>query len=178
MKIRMILGCVLTFVAAATHAGSDEYQSPDAFIAEAFDGQAPAVQALWLTTDLRRDLTEVLGRNPGLRQRYWSRDKRTVWVLDAIGKDLPITAGVVVNDGAIEDIRVLIFRESRGWEIKYPFFTRQFVNARLNEHELSQDIDGITGATLSVRAMKRMAQAALLLHEHTVASSNTLAQAR
>ena len=110
--------------------------------------------------------------------RYWGGDKRTAWVLDEIGKDEPITAGIVVNDGAIEEMRVLAFRESRGWEVRYPFFTRQFHDARLGGRDLTRTIDGITGATLSVRAMKRMARAALLLHEHTVASSSTLAQAR
>jgi hypothetical protein len=182
MKIRMIIGCVLTmlgaFPAGTAYAGSEVYQTPDEFIAEVFSGRSPDAQALWIKPDLRRQLTEVLGHNPGLRQRYWGGDQRTVWVLDEIGKDRPITAGVVVNDGAIEEIRVLVFRESRGWEVKYPFFTRQFLNARLEDRDLSRNIDGITGATLSVRAMKRMARAALLLHEHTTGSNSTLAQAR
>jgi hypothetical protein len=182
MKIRMIIGCVLTTLSAlaggGAYAGSQVYQTPEEFIAEVFSGHSPDAQALWIKPDLRRQLTEVLGHNPGLRQRYWRGDRRTVWVLDEIGKDLPITAGVVINDGAIEEIRVLVFRESRGWEIKYPFFTRQFLNARLDDRDLSRPIDGITGATLSVRAMKRMARAALLLHEHTAASTSTLAQAR
>jgi len=182
----MIIGCVLTIFAgllgtlhaAAVYAGSEVYQSPDEFITEVFSGRAPDAEALWIKPELRARLTDILGHNPGLRQRYWRGEQRTVWVLDEIGTDLPITAGIVVNDGAIEEIRVLVFRESRGWEIKYPFFTRQFSNARLDDQDLSQPIDGITGATLSVRAMKRMARAALLLHEHTAASSSTLAKAR
>ena len=182
MKIRMIIGCVLTtagaFLAGIAHADSEVYQTPDEFIAEVFSGHSPDARALWIKPDLRRQLTDVLGHNPGLRQRYWRGEERTVWVLDEVGKDLPITAGIVVNNGAIEEIRVLVFRESRGWEIKYPFFTRQFLNVRLDDHNLSQNIDGITGATLSVRAMKRMARAALMLHEHTAGSSSTLAQAR
>lgn len=178
MKIRMIIGCVLTLVGWAAYAVTEVYQTPNEFIAQAFDGRTPEAQALWIRPDLRSALTKVLGHNPGLRMRYWGSGTRTVWVLDEIGKDLPITAGVVINDGAIEAIQVLVFRESRGWEIRYPFFTRQFLNARLEHRNLTSEIDGITGATLSVRAMKRMARAALLLHEHSIASSNTLAQAR
>jgi hypothetical protein len=178
MKIRMILGCVLTLLGPMAQAGFEVYQSADAYVTEMFAGGPPAAQALWIKPDLRHQLTDVLGHKPSLRVRYWRGDKRTVWILDEVGKDQPITAGVVINDGAIEDIRVLAFRESRGWEIKYPFFTRQFLDARLDRRGLTQDIDGITGATLSVRAMKRMARAALLLHEHTVNSNNTLAQAR
>ena len=178
MKIRMIIGCVLVLYGASSYGDSQVYQTTDAYLYEMFAGNVPDTQALWIDADLRRELSGVLGHQPGLRMRYWRGDRRTVWVLEEIGKVLPITAGVVVNDGAIENIRVLAFRESRGWEIKHAFFTSQFQNARLDHRGLTQAIDGITGATLSVRAMNRMARAALLLHEHTVAYSSALAQAR
>lgn len=178
MKIRMIIGCVLTLFGPALLAGAAVYQKPDEFLADAFAGDAPAAQALWIKSELKQELSQVLGHPPGLRVRYWRAGNRTAWILDEIGKDLPITAGIVINDGAIEDVRVLEFRESRGWEIRYPFFTRQFQDARLEGDRLTQHIDGITGATLSVRAMKRMATAALLLHAHSTASSATLAKAR
>jgi hypothetical protein len=35
--------------------------------------------------------------------------------LDEIGKELPITIGVAVESGAIHNVRVLEFRESRGY---------------------------------------------------------------
>ena len=74
---------------------------------------------------------------------------------------------MVVNEGVIEDIRVLVFRESRGWEVRYPFFTDQFKTRRLTDDgKLDGHVDGITGATLSVRAMTKMARAALLLDQH------------
>jgi len=96
--------------------------------------------------------------------RYWSRDERTAWILEEIGKTEPITTGIVVDKGAIARISVLIYRESRGWEVRYPFFTDQFKGATLNStHELDRNIDGISGATLSVRALTRLARVALLL---------------
>jgi hypothetical protein len=102
-----------------------------------------------------------------------------VWILDEIGKDRPITAGFVVNQGRLEEVRVLVFRESRGWEIKHGFFTRQFADLWLSTGDrLSGPIDNITGATLSVKAMTRMATAALLLHEHSSQNAATLANAR
>ena len=77
----------------------------------------------------------------------------------------------------IQNVQVLMFRESRGWEIKYPFFTEQFVSVALSDtDELNRHIDGITGATMSVRAMKRMARVALKLHAETQAT--TLARSR
>ena len=106
-------------------------------------------------------------RFSALRVRYWHDGEKSAWILDEIGKELPITIGVAVENGSIRNVRVLEFRESRGWEVRYPFFTDQFVDARLGPDEkLDRRIDGITGATLSVGAVTRIARVALVLHEH------------
>ncbi len=71
----------------------------------------------------------------------------------------------MINGNAIERIKVLIFRESRGWEVRHDFFTQQFIDARLDvQYRLDRNIDGITGATLSVRAITGLARMALYLH--------------
>jgi hypothetical protein len=159
--ILALLACVQSTDVAAN---AGVYQSPEAFVGAAFPDGTPPAQALWLRAGARDAARDILGRSPAPRIRYWQRDARTVWVLEEVGKDQPITAGVVVHDGAIESIQVLVFRESRGWEVKYPFFTQQFDDARLTSgSDLDRHIDGITGATLSVRAMTRMARLALLL---------------
>ncbi len=168
MKMRTILGCIIALAASHAALGSETvYETPDAFLAAAFPKAVPAARVLWLQKNLRAEVTKILDQRPGMRIRYWQDGGRTAWLLDDIGKDKPITAGFVVQNGAIEQVQVLIFRESRGWEVKYPFFTRQFQKARLNDGgELTRDVDGITGATLSVRAMTRMARVALLLDGH------------
>ena len=87
--------------------------------------------------------------------------------MEEIGRDKPITTGVVVKNEKIEQLNVLIFRESRGWEVKYPFFTDQFKQAILTEkNQLSKKIDGISGATLSVYALTKVAKLALFLNTH------------
>ena len=130
-----------------------------------FDGEVPAPKVLWLKGDLKKQVAAILGhRYPSLRIRFWQRGSRTAWILEEVGKEQPITTGIVVDQGRIERIKVLIFRESRGWEVRYPFFTDQFRGASLNERlELDRDIDGISGATLSVRALERLARLALFL---------------
>jgi hypothetical protein len=181
MQMRIISISVWLTIAAPVFAAErlDDtvYQDPERFVAAAFAGMPPAPKALWIDAELREALQVVLGHQPtGLRIRYWGQNGRTVWVLDEIGKQRPITSGVVIDHGAIEDIRVLVFRESRGWEIRHSFFTRQFHDARLTSTgQLTEPIDGITGATLSVRAMQRIAKAALVLHERSDEGSLTLA---
>jgi hypothetical protein len=114
---------------------------------------------------MRARLAALLGHEPAqLRQRYWTGGGKTAWILEEVGKEQPITAGFVVSGARIEQARVLVYRESRGGEIRYPAFLEQYDRAGLTaEGQLDRPIDGIAGATLSVHAMERMARAALYL---------------
>lgn len=173
MKMRMILGRVLVWLTVAAAVGSaladdQVYRTEEAFLANAFGGVVPPAQVLWVEPGLRAALDRDFGWHAGLRVRYWAEGDRSAWILEEIGKDKPITAGIVVDNDAIAALEVLVFRESRGWEVRYPFFTDQFASVSLSERgDLSRHIDGITGATLSVRAVTRMARVALRLHDET-----------
>ena len=155
---------LITLLPSGAHAGG-VYQEPDAFITEAFADKPPKPAVIWPDSALKAQIKTILGHDyKSLRIRYWKQNGRTAWILDEIGKDKPITTGFVINQGRIERVRVLIFRESRGWEIRHGFFTEQFDDATLdNELELDRGIDNISGATLSVRAMTKLARVALLL---------------
>jgi len=152
---------------AATVAGG-VYQQPDDFINEVFDNKPPKTEVLWLDKDLKKQIVEILDHKyKGLRVRYWRKQKRSVWIMDEIGKEKLITTGIVINNAQIEQVKVLVFRESRGWEVRHGFFTDQFEQAALKENnQLDKTIDNISGATLSVRAVRKLAQIALLLDQH------------
>ena len=159
---------ILLFLLTATHVhAGGVYQEPDAFIAEVFADNPPKAEVIWPDKALKAQIKTILGHNyRGLRIRYWQRDGRSAWILDEIGKDKPITTGFVINQGRIELVRVLVFRESRGWEVRHAFFTDQFNQAGLKtDMELDRTIDNISGATLSVRAVSKLARVALLLDQ-------------
>lgn len=121
---------------------------------------------------------EILGHQlRQLRLSYWHQNGRSAWILNEIGKVKPITIGIVVEEAKIAAVNILEFRESRGWEVKYPFFTEQFIGSTLapNKH-LDKNIDGITGATLSVRAVKNVARFALYLANKTDQDQRDYAQ--
>jgi len=140
------------------------YQTDDEFLAETFNEQKPTSHVVWLKGDVRTSVADILGhRYAGLRIRYWQQDERKAWILEEIGKEQPITFGIITANGKVEKVTVLAFRESRGGEIRYPAFTQQFNNAQLAKKKLDRNIDGISGATLSVRAMTAVVTLALYL---------------
>ncbi len=143
------------------------YKTRQVFLKENFSGHPPAIKAIWLRGDLKKQVNAILGHPYGkLRVKYWLSGQHSAWVLDEVGKEKPITAGIIIDKGKISKVEILVFRESRGWEIKYPFFLKQFFNARLRKNnQLDKNIDGITGATLSVRAVNKLSRIALLLHK-------------
>lgn len=166
--MRLIVPILLSFLIASTARAEEVYLTAEAFVARSFENNPPPARSLWLTGSLKTEIERVLGHPPAvLRLRYWRVGPRSVWILEEIGKEKPITAGFVVDGGRLTDTAVLAFRESRGWEIKYPAFTRQFGGAALAaDQQLDRHVDGITGATLSVNAMRAMARLALLLDAH------------
>ncbi len=165
----MKLFLFLTFFISNVVVAQEVYQTPEDFLKETFQNSVPEPRLLWLTGERQKVAEQILGhKSTSLRIRYWKRGEKSAWILDEVGKDEPITTGVIINQDKIEQLKVLIFRESRGWEIKYPFFTDQFKEIQLKtDYNLNKTIDGISGATLSVKALQKVARLALYLHQQT-----------
>jgi len=164
--MRVLIIITLLFTVQATLARGI-YQAPGDFVSNVFQDESPKVSVLWLTRKIRPGIKTILGHDMKvMRVRYWARDGRTVWVLEEAGKEEPITVGIVVKNRRLEQLKVLIYRESRGSEVRHPFFTNQFSGASLQaDMGLDRTIDGISGATLSVRALKKLARLALYLDQ-------------
>ncbi len=163
MMARLIIAAALLGSIPALHA--TVYEVPAAFVADAFAGRPPVPRIYRLDEAAQAAVIEILGhRYPAMRMRYWMDGSRSAWVLHEVGKEEPITVGIVVDNHRIERVKVLEFRESRGDEVRYPFFTRQLEGAGINDdRQLDRGIDGISGATLSVRALTRLSRLALYL---------------
>ena len=70
---------------------------------------------------------------------------------------------MAIENNQIVAVDVLVYRESRGGEVQQNFFTKQFQGLTLDKNDkLSKKIDGITGATLSVWALQKVARLALM----------------
>jgi FMN-binding domain len=142
------------------------YETHTEFLNRAFSGTPPEPDVVWLSGERKSSVRNLLGHDyAALRLRYWCQGDRSAWVLEEVGKDLPITVGIIVEKNYIKSLRVLTYRENRGGEVSTPAFTDQFNGVSLAEnHALDKTIDGISGATLSVQALSRLAAVALFLH--------------
>ena len=167
MYLKITALFLLFLVFSPVTAAGGVYQQPDDFINEVFDNNPPKAEVLWLNKDLKKQIEEILDHKyKGLRVRYWRQQKKSAWILNEIGKEKLITTGIVINNAQIEQVKVLVFRESRGWEVRHDFFTDQFKSVALKDNQqLDKTIDNISGATLSVRAVRKLAQIALLLDQ-------------
>ena len=135
---------------------------PEVFLAEVFGPDVPVAQTMVVSGSIP-SMIQPLPQ----RIRYWRANGRTAWIFDELGKEgyLPTTCGFVVRDDAIEQAKVLIYRESRGEQVGQPSFLQQLVGAKVVGDSLTANVDNISGATYSVKMMQRMARTALVLDQ-------------
>jgi hypothetical protein len=86
-------------------------------------------------------------------------------VQNTIGKHKPMTYMVGVDSkGHVSDVELLIFRESRGSEIRQKRFNAQYEGKTVNDPvRINRDIINISGATMSVRSMSAGIKRVLVL---------------
>ncbi len=89
-------------------------------------------------------------------------------ISNEIGKYQPITFMVgITPDFQVESAAILIYRESRGGEVRRARFLRQYRDKTSRDPiRINQDIVNITGATLSVRALNFGVRKLLAITEH------------
>ena len=87
--------------------------------------------------------------------------------LEAVGKERPITFLIGIEpSGEVKGMEVLIYRESEGSDIRHPRFMKQFFKKKSEDPlRLGQDIQPISGATLSSRAATYAVRKALSIFE-------------
>jgi Na+-translocating ferredoxin:NAD+ oxidoreductase RnfG subunit len=84
---------------------------------------------------------------------------------ETIGKHRPITYLIgVTPDGKVSDIEVLVYRESKGSEVRMKRFNSQYEGKTvLDPIRINKDIINITGATMSVRSVSAGVKRVLVL---------------
>lgn len=109
------------------------------------DEQKKSISDLCLQKIKNNRMTFYVGKRDGVPMGY-------AFIDHEIGKSFPITFMTVLNrDGSVRDVEIMVYREPRGWEVRYPSFMDQFTGKTADSDY--RTINTITGATLSVRAL-------------------------
>jgi thiamine biosynthesis lipoprotein len=126
-----------------------------------------------LSSDEERSIAIALRyRLTDRRQRVWrgvtgGRTDGYAMIVNEIGKEQYLTFIVgITPEFRVLRVALMVFRESRGWEVEDPRFTNQFKGKKPSDRlTVGADINGITGATLSSQAFSRGTKKALVICE-------------
>ncbi|HEY0839947.1 MAG TPA: FMN-binding protein [Vulgatibacter sp.] len=164
---RLVLGAVrlalaLAVVAPAAAQASATYFTTPQVLREFFPrSERVTYRKVAIGASHERALSERLGYRPA-RKEYvifvaYTGDHVDGYAIvdDERGQHEPITFGVKLSpEGVVERQEVMVYREKYGEEIVDPRFRAQFVGKRASDPiRAGQDVDVITGATISSRSM-------------------------
>ena len=162
------IGLLLIFTTGWCYT-ADEKIKIEQFLHQQFKAEVPKPERLWVKADIKTGISGILDRPvTKLNYRYWQAQGKTIWLLDELGKERDITTAVVIKNQQVAEIKVLVYRESRGGEVMVPWFYQQFIGAS-NQLNWQREVDSISGATLSVNALKKQAELALYLSQQLAA---------
>jgi Na+-translocating ferredoxin:NAD+ oxidoreductase RnfG subunit len=154
---------LVAVVAASATAGAETvYLKPEEALKLAFRGSEEIVlDKKTLTASQKRAAEKSLGAT--IDRSDWnfyigktaSRVDGYAVIDHEIGRMDPITFLTAISpQGAVRSVEILVYRESQGSEVHERRFLRQFESKTLSEPvRIGQDIQNISGATLSARAV-------------------------
>ncbi len=159
----------MTFVfGSALLSASEDERGVDVYLTkkEAFALAFPGMDQIkkekkWLTDTQREAIGKILGEEYKKRRLTYyfglnngGQPSSAMIIGNEIGRSYPITFMVVINpDGTVKDVEIMVYREPHGWEVRFESFLSQFFGRGAGSP--FDDINNITGATLSVRSMTR-----------------------
>ena len=81
---------------------------------------------------------------------------------------MPITFMVIMNlDGSIKNSAIIKYREAYGGEVGNKRWLQQFIGKNNDsKYEIGKEIDGITGATISVHSVSKGIRKIAILYDH------------
>lgn len=97
------------------------------------------------------------------------------FIQNTIGKHKPMTYMVGVDpNGEVTNVEILVYRESRGSEVRKKRFNYQYHGKTVYDPiRINRDVINISGATMSVRSMSAGVKRALVLADELYLKSNT-----
>ena len=168
-RVVTVVGLLLGFLTLTAGAEEEEYVER-VFLTKkqalklAFPGvKKVKKKKVWLSDTQTAAIQKVLGDQIEYKERrvthYFGLDDAgqpigAMTIGNEIGRSYPITFMVVITpNGAVKDVEIMVYREPHGWEVRFESFLSQFFGR--NGGDPFDNINNITGATLSVRSMTK-----------------------
>jgi Na+-translocating ferredoxin:NAD+ oxidoreductase RnfG subunit len=134
-----------------------------------FPGASFTPSFVKISDDQKKQIERRTDVNVRIReQRVWRVSTGGFFIVDeVVGKHELITYAIGLDaDGGVQQIEVMDYRESYGYEIRNPEWRRQFVGKRAGDMlKLDEDIKNISGATLSCRHITDGVRRVLALYD-------------
>jgi FMN-binding domain len=177
MKLRVAAFLVAILPALAAQADQvflSEAEAPRALFGS---GVTAERKVLELSDGELAELGQLLGRKIEVKRYPYlevsaaeprpGRPQGDIFLLDVIGQSLPITFAVGVKaDGTVQDVQVMVYRETHGNEIRERRFRAQFSGKTLQQPlQVGKDVDAISGATISSHSAAYAVRKGLALGE-------------
>jgi hypothetical protein len=158
---------LLVLVTIPTSAFSEEIADKNRFLMSGLDvEELPGHSYIIINEDIQDNIKKILKDTYHLPIiKYWKAGNKVGFVLEAIGKHEFITTGYIVENNKIIDAKVLVYRENYGYEIEHDYFLDQIRGNSVKKNgKLVKSIANISGATLSVKAMRKLSKLSLYLY--------------
>ena len=160
-------------ISAILFGGSPIKDASEVFITSQFgDSVSIKMNTLHLNAELKSQLQNTI------RQTFY-RDELYYWTIsqndstlahafldNVLGKSMPITFLVLFNtEGEIISSEVIKYREAYGGEVGNKNWLSQFIHfSDTSDYSVGKNIDGISGATISVNSLSRGIRKIALLY--------------
>ena len=158
---------LLILATISTSAFSEEIENKNRFLMSGLDvKELPGHSYIIINENIQDNIKKILKDTYHLPIiKYWKAGNKVGFVLEAIGKHEFITTGYIVENNKIIDAKVLVYRENYGYEIEHDYFLDQIRGNSVKKNgKLVKSIANISGATLSVKAMRKLSKLSLYLY--------------
>jgi hypothetical protein len=166
--MKNIIKTLLLIIATiSTSAFSEEIADKNRFLMSGLDvKELPGHSYIIINEDIQDNIKKILKDTYHLPIiKYWKAGNKVGFILEAIGKHEFITTGYIVENNKIIDAKVLVYRENYGYEIEHDYFLDQIRGNSVKKNgKLVKSIANISGATLSVKAMRKLSKLSLYLY--------------
>lgn len=157
-----LCGGVSPFVMAKTYLSVEEAKQV------IFPGKYFSKVKFEISEEIKHELKKISGiHHPLTNSQFWlAKDGSWLIVDEVVGKHEMITYAVGINHlGKIKEVQILEYNETYGHQIREQSWRKQFISKdSLHQIRLNQDINNISGATLSCKHVTDGIRRLMALH--------------